>query len=369
MSSLDGFAELQTLGTDAPYTFDIETVGPTKDVEAIAVVTELAGVTPEKVEWLWENRFPLGMLSIVSGDPNSGKSTLLCDLAARVSAGRSWPDSRDKPNPVGAVLMLTAEDDVSRTLVPRILAAGGDVSRIAVIQGIRHPEVEGIDLFNLDRDIRHLDQLLTDRPDVRLVTFDPLDCYLGDVDTHRKSDVQRSLSALGALADRHRAAVLGVLHHRKASADKALYKTLGSLGFVSCPRAVWTVSRQRDNTAVRQFAVVKLNLANDPTGLTFTIEDSDGIGVVHWSDEPLTKTADELMADDGKRSAPQRDDAADWLLSTLAPGAMASKKLQELAERAGYSWSTLKRAKAEIGAKSRQRAGGWYTEIPTEEVF
>src|SRR6056300_1047634 len=52
----------------------------------------LSNVTPQKVEWLWLNRFPLGKLSIISGDPGLGKSMLTSYLATRVTQGKPFPD-------------------------------------------------------------------------------------------------------------------------------------------------------------------------------------------------------------------------------------------------------------------------------------
>jgi putative DNA primase/helicase len=55
------------------------------------VGTLLSDVVEESVEWLWEGRIPLGKLTVIDGDPGTGKSTLTIDLAARVSTGRDMP--------------------------------------------------------------------------------------------------------------------------------------------------------------------------------------------------------------------------------------------------------------------------------------
>jgi len=55
------------------------------------VGTLLSDVVEESVEWLWEGRIPLGKLTVIDGDPGTGKSALTTDLAARVSTGREMP--------------------------------------------------------------------------------------------------------------------------------------------------------------------------------------------------------------------------------------------------------------------------------------
>jgi len=59
------------------------------------VGTLLSDVVEESVEWLWEGRIPLGKLTVIDGDPGTGKSALTTDLAARVSTGREMPTPKE----------------------------------------------------------------------------------------------------------------------------------------------------------------------------------------------------------------------------------------------------------------------------------
>jgi len=70
--------------------------------------TLLSEVEPERVEWLWTGRLPLGKLAVLDGDPGLGKSVVTLDVAARVSAGLELPDGQ-QCKPAGVVL-LSAED-------------------------------------------------------------------------------------------------------------------------------------------------------------------------------------------------------------------------------------------------------------------
>ena len=91
----------------------------------------LANLGPEPVRWLWPKRLPLKKLTGIEGDPAVGKSTLVYDLAARYSSARPWPDGQ-QPESGGRVLLLSAEDDATNTVAPRLLAAGADLSRISL---------------------------------------------------------------------------------------------------------------------------------------------------------------------------------------------------------------------------------------------
>src|SRR5512135_1965741 len=78
-------------------------------------------VTPEYVDWLWPGRIPLGSLTLLVGDPGVGKSLLVADLAARVSAGRPWPDDPacERPRPRTAPTTRVPDELLTREYVRR----------------------------------------------------------------------------------------------------------------------------------------------------------------------------------------------------------------------------------------------------------
>ena len=43
------------------------------------------------VEWLWPEKFPLGKVTLLIGDPGLGKSLVAIDAASRVSRGSGFP--------------------------------------------------------------------------------------------------------------------------------------------------------------------------------------------------------------------------------------------------------------------------------------
>src|SRR5215217_3086248 len=94
----------------------------------------LPEVEPERVEWLWPGRLPLGKLAVLDGDPGLGKSALTLDVAARVSAGLELPDG-GRCGPAGVVL-LSAEDGLADTIKPRLDAAGADTERIVALSTV-----------------------------------------------------------------------------------------------------------------------------------------------------------------------------------------------------------------------------------------
>ena len=105
---------------------------------------------------------PLGKLTVLDGDPGTGKSMFTMDLAARLSRGRGMPDGQ--PCDPAGVVLLCPEDGLADTIQPRLVAADADLSRIHTIECLR-ADVNG-DVVELPCTVR------TD--DIRLVAAHPL---------------------------------------------------------------------------------------------------------------------------------------------------------------------------------------------------
>ena len=147
------------------------------DREPTGHTVRLSDVAPEPLRWLWPGRIPAGKITLLEGDPGLGKSTLLCELAARISRGEPLPgaDTLAAPGVPRGVLLFSAEDDVHDTIRPRIDAAGGNPQRIVSFLAVP----DGTDTgrpFALPRDLPILDALIQ-RLDVALVVFDQLIDY------------------------------------------------------------------------------------------------------------------------------------------------------------------------------------------------
>ena len=77
------------------------------------VVKVAASVKATRVRWLWPKYVARGQVTILDGDPGTGKSFITMDLAARVSRGDVMPGGRYKGDPE-PVLVCNAEDDEER---------------------------------------------------------------------------------------------------------------------------------------------------------------------------------------------------------------------------------------------------------------
>lgn len=340
------------------------------------VLVRVADVQPERVRWLWPHRIALGKLALIAGDPGLGKSLITLDAAARVSRGTPWPDAQHTPNPAGGVVLLSAEDDVADTIRPRLDAAGADVTRIVVLEAVKHRDPEtGAELsapFCLASDLPSLELAVERVRDCRVVVIDPITAYLGRIDSHKNADLRAALAPLSELAGRHHVAVVAVTHLRK-SEGPAVYRAMGSLAFTAAARAVWAVTKDRDDPRRRLVLPIKNNLAGDVLGLAYTIERSGDAGapVIAWAAEPVYMLVDDALAFDrgDADGRTDREQAADWLRDALADGPMRSTDVIAQAKENGIAEKTLRRAFRDMGGKPHKASfdGGWYWRLPGDD--
>lgn len=87
------------------------------------------------IDWLWPNRFALGKLGLLAGLPDRGKGLITADMIARITNKQlnDWPCGEGKA-PFGSVIVLSAEDDIEDTIVPRLIAAGADLHRVHIVR-------------------------------------------------------------------------------------------------------------------------------------------------------------------------------------------------------------------------------------------
>jgi len=162
----------------------------------------LSNIASRPVEWLWQGRIPMAALTLLEGDPGIGKSLLTLDLAACVTTGRPMPD--DTPGKEGTVILIAPHDNTIHTIKPRLEAAGGDPSRVYLLDFVQDINPKNAQFFtrpfSLAEDQRLLENLIK-RLKAVLVIIDTLDICK----PHLR---QQALSPLARLAERTGCAIL-----------------------------------------------------------------------------------------------------------------------------------------------------------------
>jgi len=333
------------------------------------VSVRLSDVEPERVGWLWPARIPYGKLTVLDGDPGTGKSTLTLDLAARVSNGGRMPDDvmPEKPGKAGVVL-VSAEDGAGDTIRPRLDAAGADVERVHLLTDVDDIDDEGKMRrrpWTMPRDIDVLRDLVV-TTGARLVIIDPMNAVLATaVDSYRDQDVRVALAPLARIAEETGAAIVLVRHLTKGGGANALYRGGGSIGIIGAARSgLLAAADPNDEDGTRRvLAATKANLAKAATSLAYELVPAEehGCARVRWLGESTHTSSSLLTAPRSDEERTAVDDAVEFLRDALAEGAVPAKQLIRAANDAGHSKRTLDRAKKEINARSFKSGvdGGW----------
>ena len=313
----------------------------------------LASITARPVNWLWPDRIPRGKFTIFAGAPDLGKSTVLCDIAARVSSGTNWPDGHRARK--RAVLIASAEDDYDDTVVPRLMAAGADLNLCHAI-GQDAAEIAAL-CDDIDRKV---ESLRARGQIVGLVVIDPLAGYLDRVESHNDGAVRVALRPVRDIASQHRIAIVALRHTRKAGSGSAMDQVSGSLAFVAAARAAFLITPDREDDTKRLLLPLKGNLTPTKTGLAYRLVPAEvalraphgivstSVPRIEWLSETVSMSADEAMAAARERHT-KIDDVKEWLTDILSDGPMPMRTVEDAARRAGHSMRTVNRAADALG--------------------
>ena len=333
-------------------------------------------VDREEIEWLWLGYLPKGKVVVLDGDPAQGKSTLLLDLAARLTTGRAMPDGDIEPSPEMPdnctipsistplnVLVISAEDDPGDTIRPRLEAAGADLDRVSLI----------LSLDDLPTSLEALRDLILDR-EIALLVVDPVMAFLGKTNALREQSVRPFMRSLAELAKTTGCSIILIRHLPKRAGTSAVRAGSGSIAISAAVRIGWLASDAPDGSGEKILAVFKSNLAAIPPAVAYRLTNDPvhNVGRIEW------RGTRELTADDllGKAVTISKLDVASNLLSTvLKDGPVLRSEIEVAAKNAGIGWRTVERAKVELGIRHRQdgvqghEGGGpsrWY--LPSHEV-
>jgi hypothetical protein len=316
------------------------------------IVRRASEVEPEAIQWLWQGRLARGKHTCFAGEPGTGKSQLLIHMVAAVTTGGYWPCDEGR-SPIGSAVILCAEDGEADTIIPRLMAAGADRSRVSTVSAVRLEA--GRRNVNLQTDLELLERKIREMGDVALIVIDPISSYLGKVDSHKNAELRTVLEPVGQLAESTRSAIASVTHFSKGSAGpggKALHRFIGSIAFVGAPRAAFAVMEDPEDGNRRLVLCAKNNLVAMPQGLAFRLAQTivaDNIVASHvvFESQPVSQTADQVLAA-GNASPEDRSakaDCMDMLRELLADGPHPAKETETQCAAAGYTPKVVRTAR------------------------
>ena len=343
------------------------------------VLVRASDIVPRKMDWLWQGHILRGSQELLTGVPGGGKSQIHCAFVAYATTGGAWPDGCNGA-PAGNVIMLTAEDCLDQTIVPRLIVAGADRDRVHLLKKIRRDNKER--MFLLGEDLDMLAEMIAKLGDVRLITIDPITAYMGHkLDSHRATDVRGQLGPLADLAERSDVALSCITHPPKHTSQRAIDHFIGSQAFIAAARIGHMTVEEMDEdehgnkvpTGRSLFTNPKNNVTRKMSTLAYRIIEKPieaGINapLITW-EEIVDITADQAVeAATPSKERGQQSDIVIFLMNILADGPVAIKTIEDKALERRFSRDQLHRAKRKMNIVAFKEEGTlegrWFWALP-----
>ncbi len=137
-----GFANSSNAGGAPSSDSERETQASRGRINPKRDIVKLENIDAKRIEFLWKPWLPKGKLCLIDGDPGQGKSYMTLDIAVRLSRGDAFPDGSAGLGKPATTLLISCEDGLADTVLPRLEAMGADLKYIRCYQGERrdgHP--------------------------------------------------------------------------------------------------------------------------------------------------------------------------------------------------------------------------------------
>jgi hypothetical protein len=339
---------------------------------------------PVRLKWLWRGRILADKLNVFSGEPDVGKGMTTVDFAARITCHLDFPDCKNELDGPKDVLFLSSEDDMEDTIIPRLIVAGADMSRIhfaEISENISGKAEEGI--ICLDRDLPAMETMVNKNPDIVLIIPDPVIAFLGDADPNKDKEVRPIYSKMKAFAKRLNAAWLFVNHWNKNQNATSINKTSGAKTMVSAPRATWMFCKSPEDPTRYLMMKGKGNLSKAGPGgvktlayriisVPFDFQDGSPLGPdsvprLVWDGE-TDHTCDEVLQESNSPSEKRNLKVEQFLTELLAHGARLATDIYRAGDKANHSPDKMKRARYALGFVADRVINQWYWAKSIEDM-
>lgn len=336
-----------------------------------AIWTTLKDIEEGIVTWGWNKRIPLDALTLISGDPGEGKSSLLHALIATITSGGVFPcGQRCEPS---NVVLVSFEDSPGLVLRKRLRLMGADLSRVSILHTEKKDE-DGVPIFDFGKLTIDMVFRRVKKVGASWLFIDPIVEFIGAaINMNSANEVRPFMSNLRFNCELlHCAGVLNA-HNNKNTGGKALYRTVGSIDFPAACRSVFQVGCDPDNPEHKVFAHVKHNWSKKQPSLTFEVSDVEDIGVFGWIGTSDLNAEDLSMPAKPREEREKSNGCKEWLESYLKDGPVDAVTIKEIAKEMGYGRRVLEGARDALHVRiervsyGNKGGGGWKWALTPEE--
>lgn len=191
-------------------------------------LVSVSNVEEEEINWLYPPYVPRGKITLCAAYPGTGKTYLLCYMAACVSTGRSFFNLIPFKDEPGKVIYLTSEDGIGDTIKKRLRICGANTDNVFTV-----PDGQNNLLFDSPEIEEFIKQI---KP--ALMIFDPFQSYIGkEVDMNAANKTRERLNCIVSLAQKYNVAVVIICHFNKNGKGDAITRVMGSTDIMGICRS------------------------------------------------------------------------------------------------------------------------------------
>ena len=324
---------------------------PSEADPLLSLFKSLEDFPEEDAKWLIPGWIPAGQISVIAADGGIGKTTLWCHIIAALSNGTTCildpPGYTREPM---KIMFLTTEDSVRKKLRKKLRLAGANMKNIITPDfvgdrsGMLHKLKFGSE--ELERVLRYF------RP--ALCVFDPIQGFTPPrVNMGSRNEMRDCTAQLITIGEDINTTALIVCHTNKRKGACGRDRIAHSADIWDIARSVLMAGFTEDQ-GVRYLSNEKNNYAQLQETVLFSIDSDEQI---HKEGTSWRRDREYVMGAEQAKSSPMREDCKAFIMKTLheTGGAMPTADLDELITAAGYSFSSLKRAKADLKREGNVR--------------
>lgn len=308
-------------------------------------LTEKFDGDDDDLTWVIPGLLPNAVV-ILEGRGGLGKSSLISDIAAALTTGRTWPKRERKRGLAPAGVLLFAAEERRKDIRKRLVRAGGD----------------GTKLFHtakahLYSELDELENAIKTKK-AKLVVLDPVQDFLG-INVRNPEETRWMMTQLDYLCDTYGCCIILIRHMRKDSNDQDPMEDggLGTGQLRNFTRAVYRLIIDPDDDTRRLLLVTKFNYGPYPDTLVYRWNEK---GRLAWDDKPSRWNAFNLISrpkDEIKRVQARECDK--WMKRYFRANGYRVAARECLAEgsRLGFSNSTVQRTRVKLNITNTRL--GW----------
>ena len=319
-----------------------------EDSDQSIYLPRLSQIEEKEAEWLVSGYIPKGQVTALAGDGGSGKTTLYCEIAASLSAGRMCSLEKGllegsgnfiaDPKPI-RVVIFSGEETASHVLKRKLREHGANEDNIFIM------DVENEDITKCKFTSQTLRQtLIKYKPG--LVIFDPIQAFTSKGITLSDRSAVRGdvihVSNLGATTD---FATLLAVHCNKKNGAWGRKRMADSADIWDIARSVLMIG-EADEKGTRYVSQEKCSYGPKSATMLFSLGD----GLIRREGTTTKRDRDFVLASirqaTAETNSPQQEGAREFILDFLeGESPQKVSDLDAAAKNNGISANAIKAAK------------------------